>query len=175
MSRAALRYAKAALKFAAQDPAPLAKDLEAVQSLLEAHEDLSLFLENPILPATAKKETLIKLLPNHSKAFVQLLDVLAVNNRLSIVAAVAQQYRRLYASKQGQLTATVVTAVPLTSALEEQILQKAKSITTQKVQLENKVDPAILGGFILTLGDMQYDASVSQKLKGIKTALMTKQ
>lgn len=174
MSRAASRYAKAALKFAAQDPAPLAQDLAQVQSLLEAHEDLSLFLENPTLPAGVKKETLIKLMPKHSKAFERLLIVLASNNRLSIVGAIAQQYHRLYALKQGQLTATVITAVPLNAALEEEVLQKAKSITTQKVKLENKVDPAILGGFILTLGDMQYDASVLQKLKGIKTALMTK-
>ena len=91
------------------------------------------------------------------------------------MAAVAQQYSKLYAAQQGQLTATVITAVPLTPALEDQILQKAKSITSKQVQLVNQVDPAILGGFVLTLGDMQYDASVAQKLKGIKTALMTKQ
>lgn len=175
MSRAASRYAKAALKYAGQELASLAKDLEQVHSLLKEHEDLSLFLENPILSNTTKKETLIKLMPKHSKAFAQLLNVLASNNRLSIIGAVSQQFQRLYASKQDQLTATVVTAVAITAALEEQVLKKAKSLTTQKVKLENKVDPTILGGFILTLGDMQYDASVLQKLRGIKTALMTKQ
>ncbi|MGA1029364.1 MAG: ATP synthase F1 subunit delta [Flavobacteriaceae bacterium] len=175
MSRAAYRYAKAALKFAGKDPAPLAKDLENILALLEANDALSAFLENPVLPAKLKTETLLKVCPKHTKSFAQLLDVLATNNRLSIVAAVAQQYSKLYAAQQGQLTATVITAVPLTPALEDQILQKAKSITSKQVQLVNQVDPAILGGFVLTLGDMQYDASVAQKLKGIKTALMTKQ
>ena len=175
MSRAAYRYAKAALQFAGADPAPLAKDMEQVGLLLKAHNDVALFLENPVLPAERKKLTLLKLMPQHTPAFAQLLEVLAENNRLAVLGGVAQQYGQLYAAKQGELKATVVTAVRLTKALEDQVMQKAKTITTKKIQLVNIVDSTIIGGFILTLGDLQYDASVVHQLKGIKTALMTKQ
>jgi F-type H+-transporting ATPase subunit delta len=63
----------------------------------------------------------------------------------------------------------------LTPVLKAEVLEKAKSITSKKIQLQNQLEPSIMGGFILTLGDMQYDASVAHKLKGIKTALLAKQ
>lgn len=175
MSRAAYRYAKAALKFASKESEALGDDMDQALALLEAHEDVASFLENPLLPAKAKKETLIKLIPQHTKAFAQLLEVLASNNRLSILEAVARQYKKWNELQQGQLSATVVTAIPLTPVLKAEVLEKAKSITSKKIQLQNQVEPSIMGGFILTLGDMQYDASVAHKLKGIKTALLAKQ
>jgi len=52
-------------------------------------------------------------------------------------------------------------------------LEKAKSVSNQKIQIENKVDPSLLGGFILKIVDMQYDSSVVHQLKAIKT-LVTK-
>jgi F-type H+-transporting ATPase subunit delta len=100
-----------------------------------------------------------------------LFSLLAENNRLAIVATTAQQYVRLYAQTQGETTAIVTTAVPLSPALEKLVLEKAKSLTQDKVQLENKVDSSIIGGFILQIGDMQYDASVVHQLKAIKTTL----
>ena len=125
--------------------------------------------------ALKKKEALIKLIPQHTKAFAQLLEVLTLNNRLSILEAVAKQYKNQNELLQGYISATVVTAIPLTPVLKAEVLEKVKSISSKKIQLQNQVKPTIIGGFVLTLGDMQYDASVAHKLKGIKTALMAKQ
>lgn len=175
MSRAAYRYAKAALTFASNESKDLGDDMDQVLALFEAHEDVASFLENPLLPAKAKKETLIKLIPQHTKAFAQLLEVLTLNNRLSILEAVAKQYKNQNELLQGYISATVVTAIPLTPVLKAEVLEKVKSISSKKIQLQNQVKPTIIGGFVLTLGDMQYDASVAHKLKGIKTALMAKQ
>ena len=175
MSRAAYRYAKAALTFASNESKDLGDDMDQVLALFEAHEDVASFLENPLLPAKAKKETLIKLIPQHTKAFAQLLEVLTLNNRLSILEAVARQYKNQNELLQGHISATVVTAIQLTPVLKAEVLEKVKSISSKKIQLQNQVKPTIIGGFILTLGDMQYDASVAHKLKGIKTALMAKE
>ena len=175
MSRVAYRYAKAALTFASNESKDLGDDMDQVLALFEAHEDVASFLENPLLPAKAKKETLIKLIPQHTKAFAQLLEVLTLNNRLSILEAVAKQYKNQNELLQGYISATVVTAIPLTPVLKAEVLEKVKSISSKKIQLQNQVKPTIIGGFVLTLGDMQYDASVAHKLKGIKTALMAKQ
>lgn len=175
MSRAAYRYAKAALTFASNESKDLGDDMDQVLALFEAHEDVASFLENPLLPAKAKKETLIKLIPQHTKAFAQLLEVLTLNNRLSILEAVAKQYKNQNELLQGYISATVITAIPLTPVLKAEVLEKVKSISSKKIQLQNQVKPTIIGGFVLTLGDMQYDASVAHKLKGIKTALMAKQ
>ena len=50
--------------------------------------------------------------------------------------------------------------------------EKAKGLTKENVQLENKIDPGIIGGFILKIGDLQFDASVSHQLKSIKETLI---
>ena len=65
----------------------------------------------------------------------------------------------------------MTSAVPLSAELEKTVLEKAKAFSNQKVHLENKVDPTIMGGFILKIGDMQYDASVVHQLKALKTTL----
>jgi ATP synthase F1 delta subunit len=102
----------------------------------------------------------------------RILSLLAAKNRLAILAATGEQYVRLYAQTQGEVTAIVTTAIKLTPSLKQLVLEKAKGITKENVQLENKIDPEIIGGFILKIGDLQYDASVSHQLKSIKTTLI---
>ena len=84
-----------------------------------------------------------------------------------------QYLSTLRESARGSQTAVVTSAAPLSPELEKRVLEKAKSVSNQKIQIENKVDPSLLGGFILKIGDMQYDASVAHQLKAIKT-LVTK-
>ncbi|MEO2100204.1 MAG: ATP synthase F1 subunit delta, partial [Flavobacteriaceae bacterium] len=102
---------------------------------------------------------------------VKLFSLLADNNRLSILGETGKQYLDLYTKNQGEVKAIVTSAVPLSSALEKEVLEKAKNFSQQKVHIENKIDPNIMGGFILKIGDMQYDASVVHQLKAIKTTL----
>jgi F-type H+-transporting ATPase subunit delta len=61
--------------------------------------------------------------------------------------------------------------VPLTKELEKTALEKAKKHSKRKINIENKIDPSIIGGFILKIGDMQLDASVVNQLKSIKSKL----
>ena len=65
----------------------------------------------------------------------------------------------------------VTTAVALEASLEKEVLAIAQKMTAKKVVLENRIDPAILGGFILQLGDQQYNASVAQQLQTLKQEL----
>ena len=172
-TRAALRYAKATLAFAQEAKAPdaVAQDMIALGTLMQANDELQTVLENPILPVAQKESALKALFSGACPETLQLFSLLAENNRLAIVAATAEQYVRLYAQTQGEIQAEVTTAVPLSPALEKLVLEKAKGLTKDKVQLVNKVDPAIIGGFILQIGDTQYDASVVHQLKAIKTTL----
>ena len=69
---------------------------------------------------------------------------------------------------KGEEVAYVTTAVPLTSDLEKKILETVTKATGSKVTLENKIDESIIGGFVLRVGDTQYDASIANKLNGLK-------
>jgi len=64
--------------------------------------------------------------------------------------------------------AFVTTTVPLTPSLEKKILAQVEKITTNKITLENKIDESIIGGFILRIGDLQYNASIFNKLNNLK-------
>ncbi|MGB1167603.1 MAG: F0F1 ATP synthase subunit delta, partial [Flavobacteriaceae bacterium] len=66
----------------------------------------------------------------------------------------------------------VTTAISLTPELEKQILKKAKELSGKEALLENKIDSSIIGGYILKIGDIQYDASLSNQLKALKTTLI---
>jgi F-type H+-transporting ATPase subunit delta len=64
--------------------------------------------------------------------------------------------------------AKVTTAVPLTAKIEAKVLEKIVALTGKKANLENVINESILGGFILRVGDVQYDASISNYLNELK-------
>ncbi|HMK06343.1 MAG TPA: F0F1 ATP synthase subunit delta, partial [Flavobacterium sp.] len=67
--------------------------------------------------------------------------------------------------------ATVTTAIPMDAELEAKVLSKILTFSNKKVNIENIVDPAIIGGFILRIGDQQYNASIANRLQVLKREL----
>ena len=82
--------------------------------------------------------------------------------------SIAKQYAIIYDFDKRMQVAKVTTAVPLTKEIEAKILAKIVDLTGDNANLENEINPAILGGFILRVGDMQYDASISNYLNELK-------
>ena len=171
-TRASLRYAKAALAFAeeAKSSHLVANDMQSLMEMIKANSELSSVLENPMLAAEKKEVVLNEIMPKASEQTKQVFSLLATNNRMELLGPTCEHYLKLYAFQNGEVKATVTTAIPLTD-LEKQVLHEAKKLSDKKAILENKIDPSIIGGFILKIGDMQYDASVSNQLKAIKTSL----
>jgi F-type H+-transporting ATPase subunit delta len=172
-SRASIRYAKATLAFAEEANASQAvsSDIQSLLTLMKQSDALNSVLENPMLSSEKKQSILKEVLPNMTEQTQRLFSLLATNNRMELLRATCEQYLHLFAAKKGEVEATVVTAIPLTPELEEQILQQTKIFSSQKAVLKNKIDPSIIGGYILKIGDMQFDASVSNQLRAIKTTL----
>jgi len=99
---------------------------------------------------------------------IGLIDLLVENKRLSILTDVAKKYTVIYDELKGIEVAKVTTAVPLTEELNNKVLAKVKEITGKEATIENIVNPDIIGGFILRIGDVQYDASITNKLQVLK-------
>ena len=97
-----------------------------------------------------------------------LFRLLQENKRFEILAAIATQYNAQFDDMNGVEVAKVITAFPITADLEAKILAKAATISTKKITIQNTVDPSIIGGFILRIGDKQYNASVSNRLQELK-------
>jgi F-type H+-transporting ATPase subunit delta len=99
---------------------------------------------------------------------LSLLNVLNDNNRLNIFDSVALKYKELYNSHKDIQFATVTTAVPLSKDLENQVLSTVSKLTNKKTNIVNKIDKTLIGGFVLRVGDIEYNASFKNKLKSIK-------
>lgn len=175
-TRASIRYAKATLAFANESNSSKAvnDDLKSLMSLIAENSELREVMENPMLGTQRKEAVMNAILPNSNKATRKFFSLLAVNNRMELLAPTCDNFLKLYAVQRGEVKAIVTTAIPLTSELENQVLQTVKKLTDKKAILENKIDSSIIGGFTLKIDDKQFDASVSNQLKAIKTLLTKK-
>ncbi len=169
-SRAAIRYAKAVLDLAIEAKATDAveADMRTVVSTISENDELREMLASPIVKGADKKQTLSSVFTGINGISEGLLSVLMENKRISLLEEVALKYIILNEKLKGEAVAMVTTAVPLTADLEEDILMQVQKITGNKVTIENKVDEKIIGGFVLRIGDLQYDASIANKLNGLK-------
>ncbi|MBT0607188.1 ATP synthase F1 subunit delta [Aequorivita echinoideorum] len=170
-SRAAIRYAKAILHTANENntQSVVFEDMQSVQNTIEASRELQAVLQSPVIKAHDKKEALLKIFSGQSAATHSLIKILVDNKRTSLLANVAKSYIDLYNEEQGVKVATVITAVPLSSELESRVMAKVKQLTnSEKVTLQNEIDPEIIGGFILRVGDIQYNASIANQLGNLK-------
>jgi F-type H+-transporting ATPase subunit delta len=108
------------------------------------------------------------LFPSLSSESKSLFDILVTNKRVDILGQVAAQYGILYDIENNKENAFVTTAIPMNPELETKVMAKLKTLTTKEVTLHKSVDEDLLGGFILRVGDQQYDASVSNQLNTLK-------
>ena len=169
-ARAAIRYAKAVLSLAIdQKTADVVNaDMKLIAGTIAQSKDLSDTLQSPVVSSTVKKAILIEVFNKSNKAIFNLIDTLVTNNRIDILQQVAVKYNQLFDESKGIELATVTTAITLTPDLKKKVLAKAKELTGKNVEVENIIDESILGGFILRIGDVQYNASVANQLSKLK-------
>ena len=172
-TRTAFRYAKATLAYANENKFSdkVAKEMQELIELHESSRQLNGLLSNPFLPNTKKQSILRSIVPNSSDVTKKLLNLLASNNRLFLLKEVAKSYIHLFAEQQGELYATVISAIPLTQNLENQIHDKLENFSGKKIHILNKIDKSLLGGFILKMGDMEFNSSLAYRLKKFETKL----
>ena len=169
-ARAAIRYAKAVLSLASDRKTADAvnDEMKLIASTIAQSKDLSDALQSPVLSASVKKSVVLEVFKNADKTTLGLIDTLVANNRIAILADVAAKYNQLYDKSKGIEVATVTTAIPLTDALKQKVLAKAKELTGKDIEVQSIVDESILGGFILRVGDIQYNASIANQLSKLK-------
>ncbi len=175
-SRASIRYAKALLAFSQEkkQAEKVKDDMQLIFNTVKDSAELQKFLQSPVIKSKDKEAALNELFKKVNKVTQGLFKTLLDNRRVELLGEVAEKYIILFNELKGKETAVVTTAVPLTKALEKKILDKVKELTGKKVTLENKIDESILGGFVLRVGDLQYNASIASKLGNLKRELTTR-
>ena len=170
-ARPALRYAKAILNLAKENN--IESEVNAVMLLINAtiseNSDLQTMLKSPVIKAADKKNVLNALFTGKVNAVsLGLFNLLEENKRMVMLQPIASQYTTIYDYLKNMYVAKVTTAVALTKEMEEKVLNKIVELTGNKTSIENIIDPSILGGFILRVGDLQYDASISNNFNELR-------
>ncbi len=170
MSRAAIRYAKAILETAVLSGKAnqVNDDMKSIIASVNSSADLKEFLVSPIIKSDIKMKALLEIFGSVQSETKSLFRLLQENKRFEILEAIATQYNAQFDEMNGVEIAKVITAFPITAELEAKILAKAATISTKKLTIQNTIDPSIIGGFILRIGDKQYNASVSNRLQELK-------
>jgi len=170
-TRAALRYAKATLDLA-KDKGILEEvnnDMLLIDHTFTENHDLQIMVKSPIIKSSLKKSTLTKIYDKKINPVTQgVINLLIENKRIDILQLVAKEFTIIYDFFKGTEIAQVTTAIPLTKELEKKILIKIKDIVGKEISLNNIVDPSIVGGYILRVGDKQLDSSVTGLLNSVR-------
>ncbi|OYX28396.1 MAG: ATP synthase F1 subunit delta [Flavobacteriales bacterium 32-35-8] len=169
-ARAAIRYAKAVLSLASDEKTAdvLNTEMKLVANIISQNKDLSDALKSPVVSSSVKKSVLLEVFKDSNKITLNLIDTLISNNRIDILGDVAEKYNQLFDKSKGIELATVTTAVALSDDLKKKVLAKAKELTGKDIEVENVIDESIIGGFILRIGDIQYNASITNQLNKLK-------
>jgi F-type H+-transporting ATPase subunit delta len=170
---AAKRYGQAVFEIAAENG-----DFEAWSASLRriaaftGQRDQAQVLENSRVPRETKHRLIdagLNDLPQAALGFAQLL---VDKGRTGLAGQVAEYYETLVEDRRGIEHAVVTTAVPLGDAERDSIGLRLRQMTGAQVQIETRVDPAILGGVIIQIGDRLFDGSTRSRLRSLKESLV---
>jgi F-type H+-transporting ATPase subunit delta len=143
----------------------LRDELEGLVSLLDRQPPFEAFLSGPVADDESKRAVLERALRGRaSDLLVDALQVLRRKKRLDILRAISTTYRQAWLRRRGRVEVDVTTAVPLTDALRAELQAAADRLSGKKAEISARVDPDLLGGMILRLGDQRFDTSLAAEL-----------
>lgn len=173
-TRAAIRYAKAILEIADSKKAAseVSADMTQIATTIRGNSELSSLIQNPLIKTDKKSDVVLSVFASANAVTKSLFRLLLENKRFEILDSIAVEYNSIFDVMNGVEIAKVITAIPMDAGLEAKVLAKIATFSTsKKITIENTVDPSIIGGFILRIGDKQYNASIADRLHRLKREL----
>jgi F-type H+-transporting ATPase subunit delta len=176
VSGVAGRYATALFELALEERQldAVKADLDRFAALVEENADLSRLVRSPVFTAEEQTKALTAVLANTgiSGLAANFLKLVAANRRLFAIGQIIRTFRSLVARHKGEVTAQVTVAESLSDNNLEALKGALKTVTGGKdIDLDVKVDPAIIGGLIVKVGSRMVDTSLRTKLNSIKLAM----
>ena len=135
---------------------------------LSGNRELQVFFFSPYFSSQEKKDGIAKLVTDADENFVRFLELLAERHRVPAVFRIRRAFDEMWAEENKLLPVTVTSAVELDDQLVEDIGKRITEQTDRKVDLSSKVDPDVLGGIVLQVGNMVLDASVRNRLEQLR-------
>ncbi|TDL99927.1 MAG: ATP synthase F1 subunit delta [Flavobacteriaceae bacterium] len=169
----ARRYAKGLLKFAVETKQEelISSDIQKLSTLLQNSPDLASFLASPIIDKAKKSEVCAEVFKGFSAPVSKFVQVVLDHGRESELKPILKQYGIIAKEEQGINKVVITSVVELPKEQQDQIISSNASffnLKTSQYEIINRIDPSLIGGFILRIGDLQLDASIKSKLNKLK-------
>lgn len=172
----ATQYSEAVLDIASQTnrEEKVLAELKAVNEVVSSDKDMTVVLSHPSISSDEKKRFLNSLFAGKTSDITEnLLNLLADKRRLELLPFIESSYRSLLNAKKNILAATLSCSEPLADSSVANIKAQLTEHLGKKLELEVKVDPSLIGGVVLKIGDQVIDGSLKGKLKSIEKALIS--
>jgi len=170
--RVAKRYAKGFMDFLSESGKEemAMQEMLQLRDLVKTNRDLKNFFASPIIDYKKKTQIMLNLFGSYSEESKAFLSLIIRQDRSLAIGDIAEEFIQLYKAKNGIKDAIITSAKELEPSQIDAIVSKAKASLPEGTTLEvvNKVDPDLIGGFILRLDDKQIDASIQTKMNNIR-------
>lgn len=145
------------------------QDMLLVNKTIKDNRQFELLLTNPIVRSDKKKAVLSSLFKGKISLLTsKFLEIISSKNREDVLPAIATEFLNQYRTYKGITKAQVVTTFPLTPDLRSRFIAIVTELTGNMVELEEKIDKELIGGYVLRVGDRQIDESLKTKLEELE-------
>ena len=167
----ASRYAKSLIDLSQEQNSleEINNDMNFFLHTLKANPQLKAVLGNPIISQSKKIQILADIFSGKvAQLSISFFNIMVNKGRGEVLYATAQEFNNQYNIIKHITKATVVSATALSEANKKALLDEVKAAVGGEVILDAKIDPSLIGGFVLTVGDRQVDTSIANSLKKLK-------
>lgn len=170
--RVASRYVKSLLGLAVEQGVleEVNRDMQLFSKVCAENRAFVLMLKSPVIRHDKKRDILESIFQGKvSKLSMSIFDIITRKNREPLLPSIAKEFHNAYNVYKNIGKASIITATPLDAKLRAEIEKIAQKLSDKnQVELDEKVDKELIGGFVLNVGDKQIDASIKSKLRALK-------
>jgi ATP synthase F1 delta subunit len=146
----------------------LREQLDQFVEALNEHRELAIFFFSPYFSTEEKQQALGTLLDGAEEIFLNFLALLIENHRMPVIFRIRQEYERLWDEENRTLPVEITSAIALDESTTESLGRTIGERAGRKVTLAARVDPDILGGIIIRVGNSILDASIRNRLEQLR-------
>lgn len=172
-TKVASRYAKALLEIAIENNS-IDAVLRDMNFLLETSNDIrdfELLITSPVINADKKLAIFEKIFHSFEKISKSFITLITKNGREAYLPVIAKSFEDQVKAHRGIVPMTLISAVPLDSKVKDSIIAKVQASVKGQLEIEEKIDESLIGGFVVRMGDTRIDASVLSQFNNLKQRL----
>lgn len=176
LDAAARQYAEAIMQLSAESSADktVLTDLRAVREVIESNPEFGIVLKHPGIAPAEKKQLIISTFGGKvNELTLRLLELLTDRRRLNLLSHIAVQYEKIWREKQNIVDGTLFYAEKPEPRVIDEIKARLNKQLVKTVELSEKEDKSLLGGYVLRVGDQIIDGSLKGRLQEIEKQLLS--